>query len=159
MSERKSRATTAPGEPLTLWGLVALLDEHYNRAREHGPGRLLLVRNGYENDGAQKWKRVPLMHYLCRSAFADVIQDTRNARIWSARYLEIPSNLGCRCWECDKKRVKKPRGPKREPDGTIKEASAFKYRGGMPQKDVVALVRKLRAVRAKWDKPPGPKTL
>ena len=108
--KRKSRARTKPGERITLWRLLSMLEEFHERLSTHdGPGAAVYVQ--WLAGRFPEPRHVPLL-YLMRLQFQTVVNAALEGRIFECLYLD-PDPI-CRCKTCDMKRVKNPRGPRKK---------------------------------------------
>lgn len=130
--------TTRVGPPITLWHFMGMMQEQLWKRNHHGPGRsVYLLPEGMQvPHGATP--KVVSVHYLSSRPFFQVVQLAQQGRLCTVEYLP---NAVCRCRGCDRAKVKKPRGPKMNKDGTFASETLAKYRGAMS----------VDALQALWD--------
>lgn len=125
---------TKPGEPITLYRLMAMIKEFNTTGRSHHThGFSLYIRRGTHADDPM-FKHAALL-WVMKRTFQTVLNWALEGRIYTCEYLE--SEPRCRCADCDRERVKNPRGPKKKPDGTY----TGNYRGAMSFSEVQKLYR------------------
>jgi uncharacterized protein (UPF0179 family) len=123
--KRKSRAQLTPGRPLSFYEVIEAIRTR-NEKRSH-PSTAMVY-----------WGRPMSVFYLSAQPIWKVLEAARSAQIGE---VIRPEGLPCHCDECNQKRVKKPRGPKRQPDGTILFKDYSSYRGGLAYEEMQELKR------------------
>jgi len=125
--KRKSRSVTKPGRPISFYELMMLISSAFSKYRSTtGPGHdNEIPRSVYIWANSDKrQKTVPLVWLAQRPLW--YVWNLAQGQVAEVVYLE---GHRCRCRLCDHQKVKKPRGPKRQKDGTITKAAFYKYRG------------------------------
>jgi hypothetical protein len=114
--KRPSRAQLSKGRPLSFYEVVEMIRTRYDNFRTH-PSRAMVY-----------WGRPMSIFHVASRNFATVMEGAMTGLICEAVY---PPGYQCRCDDCCKQKVKKPRGPKRQANGSIFIDHFRKYRGAL----------------------------
>lgn len=112
--KRKSRAQLSPGRPLSFYEVVELIRTRFSKPRTHPTTTTVY------------WGRPMSIFFVATRPFSQVMAGAMSGEI--AEVIR-PNGYQCQCLDCKNPRVKNPRGPKRQKDGTILYSSFLKYRG------------------------------
>lgn len=125
--KRKSRAVTKPGRPISFYELMMLISSAVANWSSTGPRHDDgIPRSVYIwGNSDKRQKTVPLV-WLAQRPLLYVWNLATQGQVAEVVY---PEGHHCRCRNCDHLKVKKPRGPKRQKDGTITKAAFYRYRG------------------------------
>jgi len=115
--KRKSRTQLSVGRSLSFYEVVEKLRTRYTIRRSHPSVESMVY-----------WGRPMSIFHVGNVAFSRVMEGAMAGDIHEVIY---PKGYQCRCGECQRARTKNPRGPKRQPDGTILRKDFLDYDGAL----------------------------
>lgn len=122
--KRKSRAQLTQGRQLSFYEVIEKIRTRYGAFRSH-PSESMVY-----------WGRPMSIFHVASRQIGVVMEAAMLGRIYEVIY---PAGYACRCNDCLLARAKKPRGPKRQPNGTILIDHYRKYRGALGFEELQAL--------------------
>lgn len=134
IGKKSKKPLVTKGRALSLYEVIGKLDTYWQLRHTgtlpHGEGRSLFY-----------YEKVIAIVRLGRMPMWDVVAAARGGFISEPVY---PPGYDCRCRQCDRQRVKRPRGPRPKKGQPLEFTDVDKYRGTLPMHERSKLISQIR---------------